>query len=60
MPKYRVLWKKEEKGISYVDAENEEEALNKAERGEDENFENLNETYGCPEWKIDEIENEED
>ncbi len=60
MPKYRVLWKKEERGISYVDAENEEDALNKAEGGKDENFENLSETYASAKWVIDKIEDSED
>lgn len=53
MPRFLVRWKGISYGESYVTAENEDEALEKAQAGEDKNFAECGEDY--PVWDIDEI-----
>jgi len=52
MKRFKIVWKDIRYGESLVTAENEEEAREKAEKNEDEDFEELDPSG---DWEIDEI-----
>lgn len=60
MPKFKITWIKH--AYSYVDAKTPEEALAKAEKGEDYDFEDPEDTYGSDTcgWVADDAEEEDD